>query len=63
MHIHAFGGGQFPSVRQLFFQIELGGLSKLGSNPQEILRQNIAGYQRLSTSPQSGAQSDYYPAQ
>jgi len=51
------------TVRQFFFQIELGGLSKLGSNPQELLRQNIAGYQRLSTSPQSGTQSDYYPAQ
>jgi LPS-assembly protein len=51
------------TVRALFFQIELGGLSRLGSNPQEILRQNIAGYQRMSTIPQGGAQSDYYPEQ
>ena len=51
------------SVRQLFFQIEFSGLSKLGSNPLEILRQNVAGYQRLNALPQSQVQSDYYPAQ
>ncbi|MEO8038036.1 MAG: LPS-assembly protein LptD [Betaproteobacteria bacterium] len=51
------------SVRALFFQIEFNGLSKLGSNPIEILRQNVGGYQRLNAVPQSQLQSDYYPAQ
>lgn len=51
------------NVRQLFFQIEFSGLSKLGSNPLEILRQNIGGYQRLNALPQSQLQSDYYPSQ
>jgi LPS-assembly protein len=51
------------SVRALFFQIEFSGLSKIGSNPLEILRQNVAGYQRLNALPQSQLQSDYYPAQ
>lgn len=47
------------SSRALFFQIEFSGLSKLGSNPNEILRQNIAGYQRLNGLPQ--VQEEYYP--
>ncbi len=51
------------SVRALFFQIEFSGLSKIGSNPLEILRQNVSGYQRLNALPQSQLQSDYYPSQ
>jgi LPS-assembly protein len=51
------------SVRAFFFQLELNGLSRLGSNPLEILRQNVTGYQRLNTLPQSQFNEDYYPAQ
>ncbi len=32
----------------LFFQIELNGLSKLGSNPLDVLRRNIPGYTKLN---------------
>ena len=36
------------STSQVFLQLELNGLSKLGSNPLEALRKNIAGYQRVN---------------
>jgi LPS-assembly protein len=32
----------------IFFQIELNGLSRLGSNPLETLRRNIPGYTKLN---------------
>jgi LPS-assembly protein len=32
----------------IFFQIELNGLSRLGSNPLEVLRRNIPGYSKLN---------------
>ena len=32
----------------LFFQLELNGLSKIGSNPLEVLRRSISGYQPIS---------------
>lgn len=51
------------NVRALFFQIEFNGLSNIGSNPLEILRQNVSGYQRLNALPQSNLHEDYYPAQ
>lgn len=51
------------SVRALFFQLELNGLSKIGSNPLEILRQNITGYQKINALPQSQFNEDYYPVQ
>jgi len=51
------------SARALFFQVEFNGLSKFGSNPLDILRQNIAGYQRINALPQSQFNEDYYPTQ
>ena len=36
------------STTSLFFQLELNGLSKIGSNPLEVLKRNISGYQPLS---------------
>lgn len=51
------------SVRALFFQLELNGLSKIGSNPLDILRQNITGYQKINALSQSQFNEDYYPVQ
>ena len=34
----------------LFFQLELNGLSKLGSNPIDALRRNVPGYQNINQS-------------
>ena len=36
------------STTSVFFQIELNGLSSLGSNPLDVLRRNIPGYNRLN---------------
>ncbi|MGE4057061.1 MAG: LPS-assembly protein LptD, partial [Vicinamibacterales bacterium] len=51
------------SVRAFFVQLELNGLSKIGSNPLEILRQNVAGYQKINALPQTQFNEDYYPQQ
>jgi LPS-assembly protein len=37
----------------LFFQLELSGLTKLGSDPMMALRRNVPGYQVLSNAPNS----------
>ena len=36
------------ATTSLFFQLELNGLSKLGSNPLETLRRSILGYQPIN---------------
>ncbi|MBI1394577.1 MAG: LPS assembly protein LptD [Betaproteobacteria bacterium] len=51
------------SVRAFFVQLELNGLSKIGSNPLDILRQNVAGYQNINALPQTQFNEDYYPLQ
>jgi LPS-assembly protein len=38
----------------IFVQLELSGLSRLGSNPLEVLRKNIPGYELISNNPKSG---------
>ena len=43
----------------LFFQLELAGLSRVGNNPLELLRQNIGGYTRPPR--RLGPTEDYYP--
>jgi len=45
----------------IFFQIELNGLSRLGSNPLEVLRRNIPGYTKLNEnqSPQPRTFNNY----
>jgi hypothetical protein len=47
-------------TNSFFFQIELSGLSRLGSSPLELLRQGIGGYSRRSLHPPRGP-SEYYP--
>jgi LPS-assembly protein len=43
----------------LFFQLELKGLSRIGNNPLELLRQNIGGYTRSPTPSAPGGA--YFP--
>ena len=49
------------STTSLFFQLELNGLSKIGSNPLEVLKRNISGYQPVNqpTTQQSYQQSNF----
>ena len=43
---HSFATTATNSVNSFFMQLELNGVSKIGSNPLELLRRNIAGYYR-----------------
>ena len=49
------------STTSLFFQLELNGLSKIGSNPLEVLKRSISGYQTLNqpATQQSYQQSSF----
>ena len=46
---HKFTTAAATQVTSLFMQLELNGLSKIGSNPLDILRRNIGGYSRSET--------------
>ncbi len=43
---HSFATTATTSVNSFFMQLELNGVSKIGSNPVELLRRNIGGYYR-----------------
>ena len=45
------------STTAIFFQIELNGLSRLGSNPLDVLRRNIPGYTKLNEHQMPGART------
>ena len=56
---HKFTTAAATQVSSIFVQLELNGLSKIGSNPLDILRRNIGGYVRPDV---PAAQLDnYYP--
>jgi LPS-assembly protein len=43
---HKFTTAAATQVSSVFMQLELNGLSKIGSNPLDLLRRNIGGYAR-----------------
>lgn len=43
-----------------FFQVEFSGLSKIGSNPLDMLRLNVPGYEPVSAKPVPTTQFDHY---
>ncbi|WP_454730942.1 MULTISPECIES: LPS-assembly protein LptD [Cupriavidus] len=45
---------------RIFFQVEFRGLSKIGSNPLDILRLNVPGYEPVTASPVIPSQLDHY---
>jgi LPS-assembly protein len=56
-HRFVVAADQYSSA--MFIQFELGGLSRIGSNPLAVLRQNIGGYERTPLRPP--APGPYYP--
>lgn len=48
---HRFATAATNQVSSIFLQLELNGVSKIGSNPLDLLRRNIAGYTRQETPP------------
>lgn len=45
---------------RIFLQVEFRGLSKIGSNPLDILRLNVPGYEPVSARPVPTTQFDHY---
>ena len=46
--LHRFASATQEYVNAMFFQLELTGLSRIGSSPLELLRQNISGYEKTN---------------
>ncbi len=49
--MHRFVSATQEYVNAMFFQLELNGVSKIGSNPLELLRQNVTGYTKTNEPP------------
>ncbi|MCY0857759.1 LPS-assembly protein LptD [Cupriavidus sp. D39] len=45
---------------RIFFQVEFRGLSKIGSNPLDVLRLNVPGYEPVLAKPVIPSQFDHY---
>jgi LPS-assembly protein len=46
--LHRFVSATQEYVNSMFFQLELTGVSRIGSNPLDLLRQNITGYEKTN---------------
>jgi len=46
--LHRFASATQEYVNAMFFQLELTGVSRIGSSPLELLRQNITGYEKTN---------------
>jgi len=58
---HRFATTTQDASTSIFIQLELSGMSRIGTNPMETLRRNIAGYARLDPrSPRPDAASSTY---
>jgi LPS-assembly protein len=57
--LHRFVTGPDQHTNAFFVQLELSGLSRLGSNPFQLLRQGIGGYTVPTLRPKVA--DDYYP--
>ena len=57
--LHRFVTGPDQHTNAFFVQLELSGLSRLGSNPFQLLRQGIGGYTTPTLRPR--VQDEYYP--
>jgi LPS-assembly protein len=52
--------GRSEATTRLLLQLELVGLSRLGSNPLQVLKDNIPGYRLLREGPTAPATSTFY---
>jgi LPS-assembly protein len=52
--------GTGDASRSIFVQLELNGVARVGSNPLEVLRQNISGYTKINE-PQSSVPGSLVP--
>ncbi len=54
---HRFATTTSAASTSLFVQLELSGVSRIGTNPLEVLRRNISGYKQLD--PRKGSPVEY----
>ena len=52
--------GSSEATTRLLVQLELVGLSRLGSNPLKVLKDNIPGYRLLRDEPRGSAEPSSY---
>ena len=52
--------GRSEATTRLLLQLELVGLSRLGSNPLQVLKDNIPGYRLLRDGPTAPATTPFY---
>ena len=57
---HSFATTATTTVNSFFMQLELNGVSKIGSNPLDLLRRNIGGYYRAAA-PSVRPGDDVFP--
>jgi LPS-assembly protein len=53
--------GRSQATTRILLQLELVGLSRLGSNPLKVLRDNVPGYRLLRDEPSGGTRADPGP--
>jgi LPS-assembly protein len=58
--MHRFVSATQEYINAMFFQLELNGVSRIGSNPLELLRQNVTGYTKTNEPPP--AERNPFPA-
>jgi LPS-assembly protein len=58
--LHRFVSATQEYVNAIFFQLEFTGVSRIGSNPLELLRQSIGGYEK--TNPKGPADYNPFPS-
>jgi LPS-assembly protein len=58
--MHRFVSAEQEYINAMFFQLELNGVSRIGSNPLELLRQSVTGYTK--TNEPSPAENNPFPA-
>jgi LPS-assembly protein len=59
---HSFATTATTSVNSFFMQLELNGVSKIGTNPLELLRRNIGGYYYRVPSQVPHPSDDVFPS-
>jgi LPS-assembly protein len=58
--VHRFVSATQEYINAMFLQLELNGVSRIGSNPLELLRQNVTGYAKTNEPPP--AERNPFPA-
>ncbi|MDD5242198.1 MAG: LPS assembly protein LptD [Sulfuricella sp.] len=56
--LHSFATATSENSNSIFFQLELNGVSSIGSNPLDVLKRNIYGYSQMTDIPHENSFSE-----